>query len=136
MTDLTDIEVREQWCATLRVVHVTSAVLEHALEAEHGLGLSEFQVLLILSCAGPGAEEKMKMKDLEAKMYLSQSALSRTVARLHDAGLITRAACDLDRRALFVELSELGRRRYEDALPTYTRVLREQAVCERMAVAA
>ncbi|GIG69069.1 hypothetical protein Pen01_53640 [Phytomonospora endophytica] len=76
----------------------------------------------------------MRMKDLEAKMYLSQSALSRTVTRLHDAGLLTRAACDMDRRALFVELSDLGRRRYDDALPTYTRVLREQAVCERMAV--
>lgn len=134
MADLTDIEVREQWCATLRVVHVTSAVLEHALENEHGLGLSEFQVLLILSCEDSGAE-KMRMKDLEAKMYLSQSALSRTVTRLHDAGMITRAACDLDRRALFVELSDLGRRRYEDALPTYTRVLREQAVCERMVAA-
>lgn len=132
MADLTDVEVREQWCATLRVVHVTSAVLEHELEHEHGLGLSEFQVLLSLSCEGG---EKMRMKDLEAKMYLSQSALSRTVTRLHDAGLLTRAACDLDRRALFVELSDLGRRRFEDALPTYTRVLREQAVCERMVAA-
>lgn len=130
MADLTDLEVRDQWCATLRVVHVTSAVLEHALQLEHGLGLSEFQVLLSLSCSG---QDKMRMKDLEARMYLSQSALSRTVTRLHDAGLITRAACDLDRRALFVEMSELGRRRYEDALPTYTGVLREQTAEEPVA---
>ncbi|HEY1175575.1 MAG TPA: MarR family transcriptional regulator [Phytomonospora sp.] len=135
MADLTDDEVREQWCATLRVVHVTSAVLEHELETAHGLGLSEFQVLLVLAGDCPDGSAKMRMKDLEGKMYLSQSALSRTVSRLHDAGLLARAACELDRRALFVELSDLGRRRYEDALPTYTRVLREQAVCERVAVA-
>ncbi|WP_285663169.1 MarR family winged helix-turn-helix transcriptional regulator [Actinorhabdospora filicis] len=125
MGEPTDVEVCDQWCATLRAVHVTSAALEHALEAEHGLGLSEFQVLLVLAGVEPG-RAKMRLKDLEAKMYLSQSALSRTVARLHDAGLLTRAACELDRRALFVELSESGRKRYEDALPTHMRVLREQ----------
>jgi DNA-binding MarR family transcriptional regulator len=63
------------------------------------------------------------MKDIEAEMYLSQSALSRTVTRLEKAGLVTRAACDFDRRANFLMLTPAGLERFEAAKPTHRAVL-------------
>ena len=94
----TDVDVCTKWSETLRVYHNTSCELENELQARHELGLSEFEVLLILGrTCGDQAGGKAKMKDIEAEMYLSQSALSRTVTRLEKAGLVTRAACDFDR---------------------------------------
>ncbi|WP_322633511.1 MarR family winged helix-turn-helix transcriptional regulator [Glycomyces albidus] len=103
--------------------HDTSCELENELQARHELGLSEFEVLKILSrrCGDGGG--KAKMKDLEAEMYLSQSALSRTVTRLEKDGLVTRATCDFDRRAMFLMLTPSGCERYEAARPTYRTVL-------------
>jgi DNA-binding MarR family transcriptional regulator len=120
-----DVDVCTKWSETLRVYHTTSCELENELQSRHDLGLSEFEVLLALgrSCGKDGG--KAKMKDLEAEMYLSQSALSRTVTRLEKAGLVTRAACDFDRRANFLMLTPSGRERFEEAKPTHAAVLRK-----------
>jgi len=119
----TDVDVCAKWSETLRVYHNTSCELENELQSRHELGLSEFEVLLILGRACGEAGGKAKMKDIEAEMYLSQSALSRTVTRLEKAGLVTRAACDFDRRANFLMLTPSGRERFEAAKPTHHAVL-------------
>jgi DNA-binding MarR family transcriptional regulator len=119
-----EADVCGKWATTLRVYHDTSSELEHELQSRHELGLSEFEVLQILAgrcCAESG--HQVKMKDLEAEMYLSQSALSRTVTRLEKAGLVTRAACDFDRRANFLVLTPEGRERWKAARPTHRAVL-------------
>jgi len=119
----TDVDVCAKWSETLRVYHNTSCELENELQDRHDLGLSEFEVLLNLSKSCTEAGGKAKMKELEAAMYLSQSALSRTVTRLEKAGLVTRAACDFDRRANFLMLTPAGERRFEEAKPTHRSVL-------------
>ncbi|WP_030144455.1 MarR family winged helix-turn-helix transcriptional regulator [Glycomyces sp. NRRL B-16210] len=116
-------DVCVKWSETLRVYHAASCELENELQARHGLGLSEFEVLQILSrCCGEGGGQA-KMKDIEAEMYLSQSALSRTVTRLEKAGLVTRAACEFDRRANFLMLTPTGQERFDAAKPTHRGVL-------------
>ncbi|WP_460495863.1 MarR family winged helix-turn-helix transcriptional regulator [Glycomyces tarimensis] len=107
----------------MRVYHDTSCELENELQSRHELGLSEFEVLQVLSGHCRECGDKVKMKDLEAEMHLSQSALSRTVTRLERAGLVTRAACDFDRRANFLMLTPAGRDRWETARPTHYAVL-------------
>src|SRR5918992_224149 len=67
-----------------------SCVLEKSLQSEHGLGLSEFEILDRLV---DGAKGNYRMSDLASDIYLSQSALSRAVARLEDDGLVTRGMC-------------------------------------------
>ncbi|BDT88612.1 MarR family winged helix-turn-helix transcriptional regulator [Nocardia cyriacigeorgica] len=122
----TDKDVCAKWSETLRLYHGTSCELESALQAQHQLGLSEFELLQVLGgrCGGAQAE-KVKMKDIETEMYLSQSALSRTVTRLEKAGLVERATCDFDRRANFLKLTAAGRERLEAARPTHQEVLRK-----------
>lgn len=124
-----DNDVCAKWSETLRLYHGTSCELESALQARHRLGLSEFELLQALGGrCGRGEPEKVKMKDIEAEMYLSQSALSRTVTRLEKAGLVERAACDFDRRANFLKLTPAGRERLHEARPTHVEVLRKHLV--------
>jgi DNA-binding MarR family transcriptional regulator len=65
------------------------------------------------------------MQELAEAVHLSQSALSRVVARLEADGLVTRAMCSTDRRGIFACLTEAGRERYAAARPAHRAVLAE-----------
>ena len=97
-----------------------SCALEKALQDEHRIGLSEFEILDRLVDANSG---KYRMADLAQDIYLSQSALSRAVARLEQDGLVKRDMCTDDRRAIYVCLTGDGALRHRDALPTHRAVL-------------
>ncbi len=97
-----------------------SCALDRALQDGHDIGLSDFEILDRLVDAERG---RSRMSDLAHDIYLSQSALSRAVARLEDDGLVERSMCPDDRRALFVCLSEKGRKLYDDAVSTHREVL-------------
>ena len=97
-----------------------SCALEKALHDEHGLGLSEFEILDRLVDANRG---NYRMTDLAHEMHLSQSALSRAVARLEQDGFVKRSMCDDDRRAIYVCLTGDGAMRHRDAMPTHREVL-------------
>lgn len=126
MKSAPDDEVCVQWSETLRMYHTASSELESELQSQHQLGLSEFEVLQALSARGRDTEgPKVRMKDLETEMYLSQSALSRTVSRLEKVGLVARGECDFDRRAIFVWLTDEGWARWTAASPTHRSVLQK-----------
>jgi DNA-binding MarR family transcriptional regulator len=97
-----------------------SCALEKSLQDEHAIGLSEFEILDRLVDANCG---NYRMTDLAQDIYLSQSALSRAVARLEQDGLVKRSMCSDDRRAIFVCLTGDGATRHRDALPTHREVL-------------
>src|SRR6476620_124951 len=67
----------------------TTTALERSLH-EHGLGVSEYEVLERLAT---GEKDERRMQDLADAVYLSQSALSRVVARLEGDGLVVRTMC-------------------------------------------
>jgi DNA-binding MarR family transcriptional regulator len=111
-----------EWRELLDRHAAVSCALEKALQDRHGIGLSEFETLDRLVDANCG---KYRMADLAQDIYLSQSALSRAVARLEKDGLVDRLACDSDRRGIFVSLTEAGRKVYDAALPTHRAVLND-----------
>jgi DNA-binding MarR family transcriptional regulator len=98
----------------------TCAALERELGERHGLGVSDFEVLARLA---ESDEHKFRAQDLAEAVHLSQSALSRLVDRLARHGLVERYTCDMDRRGIFVQLTEVGRRRHAEAAPTYREIL-------------
>jgi DNA-binding MarR family transcriptional regulator len=110
-----------QWRELLAQHARTTVALDEAL-GEHGLGMSEFEVLDRLACE---CGERPRMQDLAPLLHLSQSALSRTVGRLEKDGLVERAMCPEDRRGIAVCLTPEGRARWEAASPTHRRVLQE-----------
>jgi DNA-binding MarR family transcriptional regulator len=93
--------------------------LERALK-EHDLGVSEFEVLDRLTADGG---EKRRMQELGKAVHLSQSALSRVVARLEQDGLVTRGLCAEDRRGIYVCITDAGRARHEAARPAHRAAL-------------
>jgi DNA-binding MarR family transcriptional regulator len=110
----------DRWRALLSSYNEVAVHLERALQEAHGLTLSDFETLDRLTTRDC---DKRRMQDLAAAMYLSQSALSRTVARLEKGGLVERTHCQDDRRGVFVALTEAGLRRHAEARHTHLDVL-------------
>ena len=96
------------------------AALERELSARHGLGLSEYEVLERLA---ETEQAKFRVQELAEAVHLSQSALSRLIDRLARVGLVERCECDMDRRGIYVTLTEAGRQRHAEAAPTHHDVL-------------
>jgi DNA-binding MarR family transcriptional regulator len=123
MRAATETDLVETWRTVLdRHARVMSA-LEHVL-AEHGLGVSEYEVLERL--ADQADREGCRMHDLAGSIHLSQSALSRVVGRLEDDGLVQRTMCADDRRGIYAAITPEGRRRYEAARPAHRAVLERE----------
>jgi DNA-binding MarR family transcriptional regulator len=116
------MDLVDQWHALLSSYNEVAGPLERALQEAHGLTLSDFETLDRLTKADC---DKQRMQELAAAMYLSQSALSRTVARLEKSGLVERTHCQDDRRGVFVELTSAGLSKHTEARATQVRVLGE-----------
>ena len=108
------------WRALAARHAAVSAALERELGERHGLGVTEFEVLERLA---EDEEHQFRVQELAEAVHLSQSALSRLIGRLEQHGLVERSLCDLDRRGIYVCLTEAGRRRHAEALPTLRAVL-------------
>lgn len=97
-----------------------TCALGQELGDRHGIGVHEFEVLEHLVAAEHG---KARIQELSEAVSLSQSALSRLVARLEREGLVERCICDLDRRGIYANLTDAGRERHAQAQPTQRAVL-------------
>lgn len=126
-------EVRQQveeWRELARQVAALSCRLDKALH-DHGLGMSEFEVLDRLAdrraehCEDEAGSGGLRMQELGEAVHLTQSALSRAVARLEKEGLVQRSMCAQDRRGVYVSLTEEGERRWEKACPAHRAVISE-----------
>lgn len=117
-----DEQLASEWHQLMGRYQRLMCALDRELGTAHDLSASEFEVLQQLSQAD---DHGMRMAALGESAHLTQSALSRLVTRLERDGLLTRKTCDNDRRAMFVALTDDGRRRYDEARPTQRRVLRD-----------
>jgi DNA-binding MarR family transcriptional regulator len=111
-----------RWRELATCYNTVACALDRALQDAHGLSMSEYETLdrlVDLDC------EKRRMQEIAAAMYLSQSALSRTVARLEKHGYVQRGLCEADRRGVFVEITEAGRRCHTEARDTHLKILAE-----------
>ncbi|MEU9125258.1 MarR family transcriptional regulator [Streptomyces sp. NPDC048506] len=110
----------EEWHELLARHAAVHTALERELQAQHGIGVNEFEALECLASSDDG---KCRGQDLTNVVHLSQSAASRLVARLERDGLVDRVMCELDRRGIFVVLTDGGHKRYIEAKPTHRAVL-------------
>jgi DNA-binding MarR family transcriptional regulator len=111
------------WRGFLRVHAALVRELDRELEEAHGLPLTHYEVLLHL---GNAPESRLRMSDLAQSVLLSQSGVTRLVDRLESAGLVVRAQCAADRRVLYAQLTDAGRRRLEEARPTHLAGVRDR----------
>ncbi|TDD25098.1 MarR family winged helix-turn-helix transcriptional regulator [Nonomuraea diastatica] len=111
--------VVDTWHYVLAKHAKAMCALERELGDRHGLGPSEFEVLDRIV----HHDKKLRIQELCDGVHLSQSALSRVVARLEKAELVSRGVCDADRRGVYVCITDAGRARHAEALPTQRAVL-------------
>ncbi len=113
----------ERWREILALHARTQCELDRALH-RHGLCASDFEVLDVLS-EGRSADGtcSYRVQEISERVHLSQSALSRLIARLEKDGLLERGMCAEDRRGVRVALTEKGRTLHGDVLPVQRAVL-------------
>ena len=100
----------------LRVHSALTGELDAELQAEHGLPLSSYEVLLFLASSPDGA---MRMSQLAEGVLLSRSGLTRLVDRLERAGLVERQECEEDARGLLAVITAKGRELFAEARGTH-----------------
>ena len=96
----------QAWTRLLRASAATTKLLSAELQEEHGLTLSDYEALLVLSRAEEG---RMKRVDLARNLMLSPSGVTRLLQGLEDAGFVERAACETDLRITYAQLTDAGR---------------------------
>ena len=98
--------------ALLRAHAAITRDLNAQLTVEHGLTLSDFEVLYRLSRA-PGG--RMRRVDLADQVLLSASGVTRLLDGLERQGFVERASCDSDRRVVYAVLTDVGLERLHTA---------------------
>lgn len=110
----------DSWLRLIHAVANVEAELGEVLQGQHGLGLSEYRALQILSRT-PASE--LRMQELAEHLKLNQSSVSRMVERLERGGLALRDLCPDDKRGVYAVLTEKGRSRLVNAQLDYENAL-------------
>ncbi|WP_077800782.1 MarR family winged helix-turn-helix transcriptional regulator [Streptomyces sp. JHA26] len=114
--------LEERWREILSVHARTMCEIDRVLHP-HGLGASDFEVLDILVAEASEEGAQCRVQNLVGRVHLSQSALSRLIARLEKEGLVERSMCAEDRRGVWVALTRRGRDLHAEVLPLQRSVL-------------
>jgi DNA-binding MarR family transcriptional regulator len=104
------------WRGLLRAHSFLSKALDADLEAQHGLPLTSYEVLLHLADA---EDNRIRMHDLAERVLLSRSGLTRLIDRMERDGLIKRETCTSDARGSFAVLTEQGAALFAEARVTH-----------------
>lgn len=79
--------------------------LNAQLSTEHGLTISDFEVLLRLARA---PDRRMRRVDLAEEVLLTASGITRLLDGLERQGLVERASCSADRRVVYAVITDDG----------------------------
>jgi DNA-binding MarR family transcriptional regulator len=112
----------ESWVSFLRAHAAITRQLNADLLNDHGLTLSDYEVLLRLS----NAEGRMMRRvDLAESVLLTASGITRLLDGLERAGFVEKAACKSDARVSYAKLTAAGHRKLSDASTTHLRGIEE-----------
>ncbi|MFI5492306.1 MarR family winged helix-turn-helix transcriptional regulator [Actinoplanes sp. NPDC051859] len=118
---LTDDQQRA-WRAYLRMQARLTAELHRQLQADSGLSLSDYEVLVQLSEASSG---RLRPYALQQALDWEQSRLSHHLARMQRRGLVLRQACADDGRGAYVAITDEGRDTLAAAAPAHVAAVRK-----------
>ena len=102
----------QAFAALVRAHATTTRQLNAQLAVDHGLTISDYEVLLRLSWA---PERRMRRVDLAEQVLLTASGVTRLLDGLESSGLVERGTCDTDRRVVYAVLTDAGRAKLEEA---------------------
>jgi len=106
----------EAWTSFLRAHAALTRQLNADLLNEHGLTLSDYEVLLRLSWA---ENSMMRRVDLAQSVLLTASGITRLLDGLERTGCVEKVACASDARVSYAKLTDEGRRKLAEASKTH-----------------
>jgi DNA-binding MarR family transcriptional regulator len=115
-TDTTTRIDTEPFALFLRAHAAVVRELSAELEAEHGLTISDYEVLLRLARA---PDRRMRRVDLAEQVVLTPSGITRLLEGLERVGYVDRAACKEDARVKYALLTEAGLTKLRAAAKTH-----------------
>lgn len=89
----------------LRAYSHATRQLNAQLTADHGLTISDYEVLLRLARA---PDRRMRRVDIAEQVLLTASGITRLLDGLERAGYVERGSCDTDRRVVYAVLTDEG----------------------------
>jgi DNA-binding MarR family transcriptional regulator len=98
------------WKTFLRAHATLLRTLENELQAQQGLSLTWYEVLLHLNKDPRGG---LRMQELAEAVILSRSGLTRLLDRMENAGLVQRRPCAHDRRGAYALITPEGKTLFE-----------------------
>ncbi|MBM2823331.1 MAG: regulatory protein MarR [Thermoleophilia bacterium] len=96
----------------LRAYAAVTRQLNAELTADHGLTISDYEVLLRLARA---PETRMRRVDLAEQVLLTASGVTRLLDGLERDGFVERGSCETDRRVVYAILTDPGLAKLREA---------------------
>ncbi|NLF03781.1 MAG: MarR family transcriptional regulator [Actinomycetales bacterium] len=116
-----DAQQQVHWRAFLTGSAIVTAALSAQLEAEAGMSLSEYEILVRLS---ESEDHTLRMSQLADGLVHSRSRLTHTVRRMEDRGLVERMACEGDGRGVNCHMTAHGYEALVAAAPGHVEAVR------------
>jgi DNA-binding MarR family transcriptional regulator len=123
MTEARWLEPDEQeaWRAYLDSTRLLIQALDRQLEADAGISITDYELLVHLSEA---PARRMRMRDLADASMSTRSGATRAVSRLEQAGWVRRVECAEDRRGTEAELTDAGAAKLAATAPAHVAAVR------------
>ncbi|HEY0952637.1 MarR family winged helix-turn-helix transcriptional regulator [Nocardioides sp.] len=115
-------EQEQVWRRWLALNAMLPAALHRELQADAGLSLPDFDVLVHLTDNPAG---RVRVSDLAHALQWEKSRVSHHVTRMQRRGLVCREGCPDDARGAFVVVTTAGRAAIEQAAPGHVRAVRD-----------
>lgn len=112
-------EQQRVWRAYLAVVSGLQLAMNRQLQADCGISLGDYDVLVALSERGP-----LRVFELGESVAWEQSRLSHQLRRMRERGLVERRGSEDDRRGATVSLTPAGRAALRAAAPGHAELVR------------
>ena len=109
------------WRTWMKVNAQLAATLQRDLQADSGLSMPDFEVLVHLTDDPDG---RLRVSDLASLLHWDRSRLSHHVKRMEGRGLVGRRDCSEDGRGSFVVVTAAGRAAIEHAAPGHVESVR------------
>jgi DNA-binding MarR family transcriptional regulator len=113
------------WRAFLDATRAVFQALEHQLQADSGMPLAYYDILVRLSEA---PERSLRMVTLAKALDYSTSRLSHAITRLERSGWVTRASHPSDRRGQVAVLTDPGFTALQAAAPGHVAAVRAHVI--------
>ena len=114
-------DAQHLWRRWLRLNALLPTVLHRELQADAGLSLPDFEVLVQLTDTPEG---RIRVTDLARELNWERSRLSHHITRMESRGLVERSECREDGRVAWVMLTKKGRATIERAAPGHAATVR------------